>query len=451
MSLLRRPMPHAQRAPFGSGVPVWVLLGQLSIVLFLFITFDTMPVPVNPKPALGLVLMLLGGMVLFAPRGLLRNVYFSATTVLFLAWWVASVSWAPAPGQWLSITIAQLPWVGLLIVVGSTLPKDRIVAALLAAIYTMLVWTFVTTALHPGETTVLLNGATGEVVNVGWRGPFGHKNMLASFMIAAMLVVLTHEKRLGVRRFAVAAMVALVVLSRSGTGAGSLIAVTAVYLLCRHLARASGRKLGVAMVLTGLSGVVTLVGVVTFLPAIVSLYGKDLTFTGRTQIWQASLDAIERKPWTGYGWGGVWIDPTKEPTFTMIRRLGFIVFHAHNGAIELMLELGVIGLALFLAMFVAAVREGFRLLHRDIETAQLLLGFCTLVLVASISEVLVVGPWLGILVLLRTLALRSMREAARAARAASAVERPPTSMAMTTSAPGARDAEPAPATAARGA
>jgi O-antigen ligase len=395
---------------FGAGVPVWVAVGQFSIFAFVATGFEVLGVPVNPKPGFLVTMMLLAGIVLMAPRGLLGKVHLSGTVALFFAWWGASFAWSPLPGEWINITITQLSWAALLMVIASTLPRDKIVSALLFTVYAMVVWTFVYTAMHPGESTVLLNGSTGELVNVGWRGPFGHKNVMASFMITGMLVVLTFEQRVGRRRSAVLAMVALVLLSRSGTGAGGMIAALAVVAFARRVSKATGRKLGVTVVLAGMSTVVALVGVVTSLPAIVALYGKDLTFTGRTEIWSAALQAIYRKPWTGYSWGGVWIDPSKEPTFTIVRRLGFIVFHAHNGPIELMLELGVVGLALYAAMFGSVVRDGWRLLHRDPAIAQLVLGFCALVFVTSISEVLVVGPWLSLLLFLRTLALRSLHE-----------------------------------------
>ncbi len=401
--------------PFGSGLPVWVVIGQLSIVAFFAAGFEVLGIPVNPKPGFLFTMMLLAGVVLLAPRGQLGTVQVSGTVVLFFAWWLASFVWSPLPGEWINITITQLSWTMLLMVVASTLPRDKIVSALLFTVYAMIAWTFVYTALHPGDSTVLLNGATGEVVNVGWRGAFGHKNVMASFMILGMLVVLGFEPRVGRRRAAVFAMVGLVLLSRSGTGAGGMIAALAVFAFCRRVSRASGRKVGVTVTIAGLSAVVALVGVVTSLPAIVKLYGKDLTFTGRTEIWSASLQAIYRKPWTGYSWGGVWIDPSKEPTFTIVRRLGFIVFHAHNGPIELMLELGVVGLALYLVMFGSVVRDGARLMHRDPAIAQIVLGFSALVLVTSISEVLVVGPWLSILVFLRTLALRTLHETRDAA------------------------------------
>lgn len=414
MSLLRRPMPrmHEAHRPFGAGLPVWQLAAQAVIVLFVFVAFDTLPVTINPKPGFVFNVMMLGTVVLLAPRGLLRHIYLSATVVMFFAWWIASVAWTAMPGEWANTTITQVSWTALLLVVASVLPKEKIVATLLGAVYAMVLWTLVWTALHPGDSTVLIQPGTGELVNVGWRGAFGHKNVMASFMILGMLVVLAYEPRVGRRRLAVVTMVGLVLLSRSGTGAGGMIATLAAFGFARRVSREQGRKVGATVVIAGLSALLAIVGVLTFLPAIVSLYGKDLTFTGRTQIWSASLHAIGQRPWTGYGWGGVWLDPTREPTFGIVRRLGFIVFHAHNGPIELMLELGVIGLALYLAMFLATVRDGWRLLHRDPEVAHIVLGYCTLVFITSISEVLVVGPWLSLLVMLRTLAMRSLREPA---------------------------------------
>ena len=34
--------------------------------------------------------------------------------------------------------------------------------------------------------------------------------------------------------------------------------------------------------------------------------GRSATLTGRTRIWQMSLDNIAQRPWLGYGFGAFW-------------------------------------------------------------------------------------------------------------------------------------------------
>src|SRR5690606_6340261 len=110
-------------------------------------------------------------------------------------------------------------------------------------------------------------------------------------------------------------------------------------------------------------GAVVLAIVITvLLPWIVNLYGKDLTFTNRTDIWSASVDAIGDQPWQGYGWYGVWIERDVEPTVSLNREIGFQAGHAHNAVLEMLLQGGFIGLTLYLVFFGSVAIAGWRAL-----------------------------------------------------------------------------------------
>ncbi|WP_141049208.1 O-antigen ligase family protein, partial [Brucella melitensis] len=49
-------------------------------------------------------------------------------------------------------------------------------------------------------------------------------------------------------------------------------------------------------------------GVVLFEPIrrLVEHMDVDATFTGRVSIWKFALDALAKRPWTGYGYESVW-------------------------------------------------------------------------------------------------------------------------------------------------
>ncbi len=54
--------------------------------------------------------------------------------------------------------------------------------------------------------------------------------------------------------------------------------------------------------------------------------------------WSGVWQAIKaERPREGYGIGGVWSDPSVDPARTILRGLGFTVFHSHNGYLEMLL------------------------------------------------------------------------------------------------------------------
>jgi O-antigen ligase len=73
--------------------------------------------------------------------------------------------------------------------------------------------------------------------------------------------------------------------------------------------------------------------------------GRDPTLSGRTYIWEAVIDQIWKRPWLGYGYQAFWQE--KGEAEYVWRSIHFIVFQAHNGFLNLGVELGLIGLSLF--------------------------------------------------------------------------------------------------------
>jgi len=65
-----------------------------------------------------------------------------------------------------------------------------------------------------------------------------------------------------------------------------------------------------------------------FLKPIVTLTGKDLTFTGRTAIWDILNEHIRLRPFLGSGYGAYWAGAT--PTSPFVRDADSIVFLSHR-------------------------------------------------------------------------------------------------------------------------
>jgi exopolysaccharide production protein ExoQ len=200
-------------------------------------------------------------------------------------------------------------------------------------------------------------GLDTGVYSTNWRGVYSQKNNLGEIMVVAtiafLLVWRTAERRRWLALGGAGLCGALVLLSGSKTGLGVLILLFALAGLFRAL------RWSYTVAIPALIGVTFVAGVagVWFLAnaeGILTSLGKDATLTGRTPMWAAILDMVARRPWLGYGYSAFWggMDSAAAPVF---RAIGWVTPHAHNGYLDVMVQLGIAGLTLFLAgLWIAA-------------------------------------------------------------------------------------------------
>jgi len=84
---------------------------------------------------------------------------------------------------------------------------------------------------------------------------------------------------------------------------------------------------------------------------VVDILGKDMTFTGRTTLWLSIIDVIKERPWLGYGYQAFW-SGLDGPSAPVIRSEGWLTPDAHNGFLDLVLQLGLVGLFVFLCGYI---------------------------------------------------------------------------------------------------
>jgi exopolysaccharide production protein ExoQ len=82
------------------------------------------------------------------------------------------------------------------------------------------------------------------------------------------------------------------------------------------------------------------------------------TLTGRLPLWSMALDFVARRPVTGYGFYSFW---TPDHIQYFSDKLNWGVPESHNGYIELLLSLGVVGLGLYMLLIGTAVMRYRRL------------------------------------------------------------------------------------------
>lgn len=90
-------------------------------------------------------------------------------------------------------------------------------------------------------------------------------------------------------------------------------------------------------------------------------------FSSRMPFWRASLEVASLGDHLaiGYGWGAVWahpwlLAPANEVGDRIYVAAGYFLTHGHNSFVDLVIELGVVGVALALAIVVSALRTATR-------------------------------------------------------------------------------------------
>lgn len=103
---------------------------------------------------------------------------------------------------------------------------------------------------------------------------------------------------------------------------------------------------------------------------VVDLLGKDLAFDGRVPLWNLAIEKGLEQPWLGYGYEGFWSSPNVSDYVIYnswaVLNEGFrnhsVQFHSHNGFIDLFLELGFIGVFIFLLNIFFSIKRIITLL-----------------------------------------------------------------------------------------
>ncbi len=192
-----------------------------------------------------------------------------------------------------------------------------------------------------------------------WRGLFDYKNTLGSYMVVSVVsCFLLATDRVGKIRWAwsgVGLGVLLILLSTSKTSLVVSVLVMSLIYFCQHF-KLQGKVAVIALDLTFLivSGLLVF-AVSQWVPLLTSL-GKDPTMTGRTPMWAVMIARIQESPLLGFGRAAFWAEgsPYALEAGSAVS-INFIPPHSHNGFIEIVLDVGLVGLMLFLVSFFRAL------------------------------------------------------------------------------------------------
>jgi O-antigen ligase len=349
---------------------------------------------------LWLGLLALGAIIMFWRAGLawLLARILNPFLLLFVALAVASIAWSIDP----SLSARRLIRLGTIVLACTAfvlagwharryqnVVRPVLTVMLLGSIVFGLV--FPTLAIHR-ESSAELIGA--------WRGLANHKNGLGALACMALIfwfhAWLTREARLLAVLAGCAVAAVCLVLSRSSTSlAATVFVMVFLVMLLRspHGLRPYVPYL-VAMVVATLLiyalAILNLIpGLGTLMAPLTLLTNKDMTFTGRAEIWGILSEHIRWHPFLGTGYGAYWtagpVAGTQSYEFVW-RMRSFYPGSAHNGYLEIVNDLGWVGLMCFVAYAITHVRQSLQLLGVDRNQGALYLALFFQQAITNLSE-----------------------------------------------------------------
>jgi exopolysaccharide production protein ExoQ len=314
----------------------------------------------------------------------------------FALFCLISAFWSPAFGTSLRTAIQYLTHIVCALIAMQTVSlrtftRGAVVGVAVVLVYSLLFGTYLYDVIDGSYSFV---GAFSSKNQLGFYASLGIFFSYATVMIYG-------ARRLWLGAAGLISMVSAYSLFASQS-ATSVITTVAIIGLCiglqgfMFLAPKNRRFfLAAAVVLAIVAGVGALQ--VGAMDAVLGVFGKDSTLTGRTYLWQQGIAAAGQNPILGIGYQGYWV-----PGFAEAERLwqeffitGRSGFHFHNTYIEAMVETGAVGTLLLAGILLTILGGNLKRLLAFARTPESLLcfGIASLLLIRSFVEIDIMNPY----------------------------------------------------------
>lgn len=232
-----------------------------------------------------------------------------------------------------------------------------------------------------------------------WQGVMFHKNALGRIAVLALIVFVTLAQQtrwpytLGWWLLALGAL-ALIIGASSATALVVTIGLFIVWVAVKGATLLSrgewlqGFALGSSIALP--FGALFIL----YWPEIANVLGRDPDLTGRLPLWFSLLAIGWQQPLLGYGYGAFWLDTSRMMALDVaIMRMQFWwAEHAHNGYLDVWLEIGLVGLIPVSVLILVELHNSLQKVLQDhFQTTYLFIFLFTVFLaVYNFSEVVLI-------------------------------------------------------------
>jgi O-antigen ligase len=284
-------------------------------------------------------------LALYAVRtnlALARAMVLPRSLLIVLIWFWASLFWAIEPGVAARRLVLTTMVIWTIFLLVEALGHQRIAHLLRTALVAILCVNFITAIVFPSIGTHL----TGEVNDPGlignWRGVLVQKNFAGAVCAVTVLLFLFDARaRNPLWRATVMAAALLFLYKTQSKTSVALVAMVIVagylFILCRP------RYRFVLLLLSALAIIPGILAVDTIWDDLIDPLSRQDALTGRVQIWPVLLRFWNEHWLTGVGYGSFWNIGSNSPIHFLTRGWVARIGNGHNGYIDLLLQVGLIG------------------------------------------------------------------------------------------------------------
>ena len=195
-----------------------------------------------------------------------------------------------------------------------------------------------------------------------WQGIYLHKNRLGRVMSLGVMLFAIRIGRYNARDLLYLAglLLCAFLLVKSDSSSGLVVALAVILTRLGLDFLSMDRALYKSLLISASITAAGLILAVLANPSeAAALVGRTGTLTGRTTLWAYLMTFVQDRFWNGYGFGAFWSKGSA--TLEVVQRsVYWAPNHAHNGMLEVLLDLGLIGLILlgmvWAITFIRAVR-----------------------------------------------------------------------------------------------
>jgi exopolysaccharide production protein ExoQ len=229
-----------------------------------------------------------------------------------------------------------------------------------------------------------------------WQGVYYSKNHLARAMLFMLLPAfhlrmpkraVSNLLRLGY----IALLLIVIVMSESKTAIILALFYVAYWSSLRIVTRFNAlTRVGLAA-LGLLCLAVAAVFILPNLDAFLRIFGSDSSLTGRTTIWGALIISAMKHLSLGYGYQAFWVSGASEGTNAFARvysLMHFTMSYSHSGYIDVVLQLGLVGLGIIVFCLIRMMLRSYSLFQRAWSAeAEWATGVLLITILYNIDEV----------------------------------------------------------------
>ena len=305
--------------------------------------------------------------------------------ILLAVFLLCSTAWSVSSGATQRAGVNYLFFIIGTIGVAENLEGDDFMHLLAWVCFVSAIASLVLLAVSPANAF----GQTGD-----FRGVFSQKNPLGEAMSMGALSSL-HGLRAGRHRrlFNISTLFLTIFLTLKAGSATSLLAILLFVSLGFAIRLFQKGRTARTLAITGIVILLPVALIAAFNPdSLLEMLGKDPTLTGRTDIWGYVIPDIYRRPFLGWGYAAFWSTENPE-AWKIADALHWFAPQAHNGILEILLSVGLIGAVFFIYLWGRTVSLSLKCMRTSESTMAITcLSISAGAVLVGVSETVLLYP-----------------------------------------------------------